>query len=100
MGLSVLMGAAMGPALTLHSACIGQRYGAESFSRVIGYSYFTKIPFLFGAAPLAGKLYDLSGNYASTYLTVIGAVLVAAGAAAVLALIGRRPRPIAMVPAA
>ncbi|WP_375396602.1 MFS transporter [uncultured Sphingomonas sp.] len=92
MVLSVLMGAAMGPAITLHSACIGERFGAASFSRVIGYSYFTKIPFMFGAAPLAGKLYDLSGNYASTYATAIAALLTAAVAAAVLALLGRAPR--------
>lgn len=82
--LSVLLGAAMGPAVTMHSACISERYGAASFARVIGYSYFTKIPFLFGAAPLAGKLYDLSHSYASTYAALIGALLAAAVAALVL----------------
>ena len=84
--VSVLLGAAMGPAITLHSACINERYGAATFSRAIGYSYFLKIPFLFGAAPLAGRLFDLSGSYASTYATTIGALLLAAAAAAVLAL--------------
>ncbi|HEX7759178.1 MAG TPA: MFS transporter [Caulobacteraceae bacterium] len=90
--VSVMMGAAMGPAITLHSACINERYGAASLSRVVGYSYFTKIPFLFGAAPLAGKLYDLSGNYASTYAVMIAMLLLAAGAATVLAFTGDRGR--------
>lgn len=88
--VSVLMGAAMGPAITLHSACIGERYGTASFSRVIGYSYFTKIPFLFGAAPLAGKLFDMSGSYASTYTLMIGFLIAAAGVAFLLAVIGER----------
>lgn len=84
--LSVLMGAAMGPAVTLHSACINELYGTVSFSRAMGYSYFTKIPFLFAAAPLAGLLYDRSGSYASTYALIIAALLLAAGIAFLLAI--------------
>ncbi|WP_236697392.1 MFS transporter [Sphingomonas sp. Leaf357] len=84
--VSVLLGAAMGPAITLHSACINERYGAASFSRVIGYSYFTKIPFMFGSAPLAGKLFDMSGSYASTYVVMIAALLLAGGAAIMLSM--------------
>lgn len=86
--------AAMGPAITLHSACLNELYGTTSFSRAMGYSYFTKIPFLFGAAPLAGALFDRSGDYASTYAMLIGALLAAAGIALLLALLqGKRKIP-------
>ena len=76
-GLALVMGAGMGAAVTLLSACINEQFGPASFSRVMGYSYFFKIAFLFGPAPLAGRLYDLSGGYGSTYLVCITALMVA-----------------------
>jgi MFS family permease len=91
--VALLMGAGMGPAITLHSACINELFGAANFGRVMGYSYFIKIPFLFGPAPLAGRLYDLSHGYGSTYVVFIAAMVVAALLAVILCL-DRHPRAV------
>jgi OFA family oxalate/formate antiporter-like MFS transporter len=82
--LGFFMGAGMGPAVTLHSACINEIFGPANFGRVMGYSYFIKIPFLVGPAPLVGRLYDVSAGYASTYVLVVGALAVAVLSATVL----------------
>jgi MFS family permease len=71
------MGGCMGAAIVLHSTCMGEIFRDADFSRAIGYSYFVKIPFLFGFPPLAGRLYDLSGAYGSTYLGIVGSLAVA-----------------------
>jgi MFS family permease len=88
--LATVMGGCMGAAVVLHSACMSEIFTGADFSRALGYSYFVKIPFLFGFPPLAGRLYDLSGNYASTYLVIVGAMLVASLTALVLSLDHRR----------
>jgi MFS family permease len=83
--LGFLMGAGMGPTVTLHSACINEIFGPQNFSRVIGYTYFVKIPFLFAPAPLVGRLYDVTGGYGSAYLAVVAGLVVATLLATVLA---------------
>jgi MFS family permease len=83
--LGFALGAGLGPAVTLHSACINEIFGSQNFSRIMGYTYFVKIPFLFAPAPLVGRLYDLTGGYGSAYLSVICAMLVAALLAILLA---------------
>jgi MFS family permease len=82
---AVLLGAGMGPAISMQSACINEHFGTTSFSRVIGYVYFTRIPFLFGAAPIVGWLFDQSGNYTSAYGVIISMLLGGAALAALLA---------------
>jgi hypothetical protein len=57
---------------------------------VWGYSYFLKLPFLVGAAPLAGYLYDASGGYGSTHLVYVTAAAAAAAMAMALAIDHRR----------
>ena len=42
--------------------------GPENFGRVMGYVYFFKVPFLFGAAPFAGFLFDRTGSYDLTLI--------------------------------
>lgn len=65
---SALVGAGMGALVALHSTAINQIFGVQNFSRVMGFSYFLKMPFLLGSAPLAGLLFDLSGSYATALL--------------------------------
>jgi MFS family permease len=91
------MGGFMGAAIVLHSACMAEIFGRADFSRAIGFSYFLKIPFLFGFPPLAGRLYDLSGGYGSTYVVVVGSLAFATLIAAALTFEQRRrpTRPIA-----
>jgi MFS family permease len=90
----------MGAAISLHSACTQELFGTASFSRAIGYGYFVKAPFLFVAAPLAGRLYDLSDGYGSTYAVVIGVLAACSLLAAALVLDHRRHVAGAVVPAA
>jgi hypothetical protein len=58
-----VIGAGMGAVVALHSAAVNEIFGSINFSRAMGFSYFIKVPFLFGAAPLAGYFYDLYSNY-------------------------------------
>jgi MFS family permease len=88
--LAFFMGAGMGPAVALQSACINEIFGAANFSRVVGYSYFVKMPFLVGPAPLAGLLYDHSGGYGSTFAVVVAGTTVAVLLAIVLSVDCRR----------
>jgi MFS family permease len=57
------VGVAVGPTAALQSACLNEVFGAASFGRAIGYAFFIKLPFLVGPAPIAGRLYDVLGNY-------------------------------------
>ncbi|MGO9931077.1 MAG: MFS transporter [Steroidobacteraceae bacterium] len=77
MALGFTLGGCIGPTVALQSACITEIFGTANFGRVMGYSYFVKTPFLFGAAPLAGHLYDLSGTYGLTYLVLVSGTAVA-----------------------
>jgi cyanate permease len=71
LAFSFCLAGLMGAAISLHSACTQELFGTATFARAIGYGYFVKAPFLFVAAPLAGRLFDLSGGYGSTYAVVI-----------------------------
>lgn len=66
--LSAFMGACVVPLTTLHGAAIGALFGAENISRVMGYSYLIKLPFLFSFAPLVGLLFDKTGHYRLPFL--------------------------------
>ncbi len=43
-----------------------------------GKQHFVKTPLMFGPAIVAGRLYDLSGGYASTCVVVVTGMLLAA----------------------
>lgn len=73
--ISGLIGAAMGGAVAMHAAAINELFGAASISRGMGLSYFLKIPFLFGCAPLLGHFFDTRGNY--DFALTVSAVAVA-----------------------
>lgn len=75
MAAATILGMCGGATFALHSAAITSLFGAGNFSRAIGYSYLIKLPFLFGGAPIAGFLYDHSGNYRSTLLVAGGSLL-------------------------
>jgi len=88
--LAGLIGAAAGATVALHSAVMPEIFGTNNFSRAIGYSYLIKVPFLFGAAPLSGYLYDRSHNYGSTFLFFACALCVATAVSILLAFDQRR----------
>jgi len=84
------MGTAGGSTVALHSAVTTSLFGSASFSRAMGYSYFFKIPFLVGAAPLAGYLFDESGGYASTLIAFVAGLVVATAMSVLLIFAQRR----------
>lgn len=82
---AALIGTAGGATVAMHSAAMTELFGSTSFSRAMGYSYVLKIPFSFGAAPLAGYLFDISGGYASTLMVFVVALAIATAFAMILA---------------
>lgn len=60
---AALMGLCTGPLTALQGAAVGAWLGQANFGRGMGLVYMAQVPFLFGAAPLAGYLYDQSGYY-------------------------------------
>ncbi|MET0545425.1 MAG: MFS transporter [Caulobacterales bacterium] len=85
---ALLMGICSGGIVGLCGVVANQWLGLGNFSRVMGLIYFAKIPFLFGAAPFAGFLYDQTGGY-ETSIALHIATFLAIGALFAL----YRPRP-------
>ena len=61
--LVVAAGICINPVLALHGAAIAEFFGASNVAAVFGMSYLPKLLFIFGSAPLAGFLFDLTGSY-------------------------------------
>lgn len=69
------------------SALVGSVFGAQRFGTILGQITLLVIPFNFGAAPLAGWLYDINGSYAAAFILYAGLCLFAT---VVMALLGYR----------
>ena len=66
--LTALIVASMTSLPALQGAAINQLFGVQNVSRVMGFSYFFKLPFIFGAAPLTGLVFDTMGGYVVPFL--------------------------------
>ena len=66
--LSVLMGLCSGAVVVLLTVIMGQWIGTQNFGRAMGAMYFMKIPFMFVAGPLAGLIFDMTGNYTAAII--------------------------------
>lgn len=71
--LAAMIGICATSILAIHSAAINEIFGPENIAAVFGMSYVPKLLFIFGAAPLAGFLFDLSGSYQLALLVQITA---------------------------
>ncbi|MGH6780567.1 MAG: MFS transporter [Sphingomonadaceae bacterium] len=78
---AVLIGACGGGVMATKAVIFGHLFGQRNFPRVFGLMSIATLPFLFGMTPLAGLLYDRSGNYA---LPVAATIALLAFAAAIL----------------
>jgi cyanate permease len=58
--------------LVLHGAAIAAIFGPQNMGSVLGLSYLPKLPFIFGASPLMGVLFDATGGYEAALLIQIG----------------------------
>lgn len=66
-----------GAAFALQAALVGAAFGRKSFSRAMGLLYTVELPFQLLAAPVAGYLYDSTGDYAAAFRSFMPAFLVA-----------------------
>ena len=64
--------------LAIHSAAIAEIFGPANIAAVFGMSYLPKLLFIFGAAPLAGFLFDLANSYTPALLVHITLFAIAA----------------------
>ena len=67
-----------GAAFALQAALVSAAFGRESFSRAMGLLYTAELPFQLLAAPIAGYLYDSTGDYAVAFRSVMPVFFVAA----------------------
>ena len=66
--LAVLMGLCSNAILVLFGTITNEWLGPANVSAAMGLCYMLQIPFLFGAAPLAGVMFDATGSYTATVL--------------------------------
>ena len=77
---TLLIGVCSNATMPLFGASAAAWLGAENISLAMGLSYMLQIPFMFGAGPAAGAIYDATGSYAPTIIilccsfAVMGAV--------------------------
>jgi predicted MFS family arabinose efflux permease len=62
----------------LEGAAVGTWLGERVFAHAMGWLYLLQVPFLVGAAPLAGFLVDHTGSYQSVFLLNIFLLSIAA----------------------
>lgn len=91
-GLSFVIGTCLGALVALHGLALGHVFGTENVGRALGYSYFLKIPFLFGSAPLVGLMYDSTKSYGLGLLMVSAALTLSTLIFTGIALGSRRSR--------
>lgn len=66
--LAMAIGLCSNAITTLFGTTTGEWLGAANVSAGMGLCYLLQIPFLFGAAPLAGAMFDATGGYSATIL--------------------------------
>ena len=66
--LAMAIGLCSNAITTLFGTTTGEWLGAANVSAGMGLCYLLQIPFLFGAAPLAGAMFDATGGYTATIL--------------------------------
>lgn len=66
--LAMLIGLGSNAITTLFGTTTGEWLGKANISAGMGLCYLLQIPFLFGAAPLAGAMFDRTGGYTATIL--------------------------------
>lgn len=89
---AVIIGMCGGGFLAAKAVLVNQIFGRRSFAAAMGLSGLLTVPFLFGMAPLAGWLRDVTGDYmlaVSTHIAGFGIAALCFTAAALMARRGR-----------
>lgn len=74
---AIIVGACSGGIQGAFGVTIARLFGPENFSKVLGLVSLMTLPFLFGMAPLAGLIYQQTGNYHASMATMIGGLVLA-----------------------
>lgn len=85
---ALLFGLGMGGQLCTRATIVAEYYGVRAYGTIWGLVTFFTLPGMVGGGPLAGFLYDVTGNYRTPYSLFVAAFVL--GAAALFFL--RRPR--------
>lgn len=74
--LAMLIGLGSNAITTLFGTTTGEWLGKANISAGMGLCYLLQIPFLFGAAPLAGAMFDRTGGYTATILLHVASFVI------------------------
>lgn len=74
---SIFMGLSSGGFIPLQGTIVGSRFGPAAFGRVMGLLAPFTLPLAIVGPPLAGFIYDATGNYDLAFEIFLGAVIVA-----------------------
>jgi len=66
--VAALMGVCSTPLVALHGAALSFYFDAATVARAMGYSYIFKMPMAFALAPVAGALFEVTGDYRLPFL--------------------------------
>ena len=70
----LMLGLATGGMLPLWGLLVGRYFGPASFGRVLGMTNFVMVPLTATSAPLAGWVFDRTGNYDAIFILYIAAL--------------------------
>lgn len=73
--LATVIGICSNGIVTLFGATMGEWLGAPNVGMAMGLCYLLQIPFLFGAAPLAGAMYEATGGYGATIMLHVASMV-------------------------
>ena len=88
---AVPLGLGAGSFLPLPAVLQGACFGRAMIGRVSGLGALLALPFLLGAAPLAGWVAERTGGFARSFLGLAGALVLAAGVLALVRIPRREP---------
>ncbi|MCB1645604.1 MAG: MFS transporter [Pseudomonadales bacterium] len=75
---AMCFGFGMGGMVPLQGALIGRVFGSERFGKAMGYMRPAQLPLQVSGVPLAGWIYDVTGNYQPAFIIFLGVYAMAA----------------------
>jgi len=90
---AIILGLAGGGILPIWSAMVGKAFGILNYGRVMGLMNPVTTPLVMLGAPLAGRIYDLTGAYQMVFAIFFAAVVFAGLLLTRLQAMGHEPKP-------
>ncbi|WP_157219360.1 MFS transporter [Flavisphingomonas formosensis] len=89
--VAATLGVCCTPLVTLHGAALTALFGHATVARAMGYSYLCKLPFIFGFGPMAGAMFDATGDYRMPFLLCSALMACATLCFLALSVVSRQP---------